>query len=508
MRKKIVSLFILFALMITSIVGCGNSEDGSNSGSGDITEIEVYGLTMVPIDEMQEVVDAINEISEKEIGVRIKYEVMDMGTYAGQMSLMFSSGEAGDLVLTTPIPVASFASMTAQNQLLDISDLLTEYAPELKETVGDIINGCKVGDAIYAVPTYRILNSENTLVMRTDILEELGLVEQAEAISSWSDYEAILKAVADGQSTLPENLRTTSLVANGDAGANVLTTERYMVDGDSFSDIYGFDSLGDTYKVVMVDESTDTVMNYYESDGYQEMIGMVNKWYNNGWVYRDAATSPDGGQTFIQNGVTFSYVSTGEMGSNAVREAAISMDLTEIKLADIPLQTGNAQKFSWGVPSTSEAPEAAVKFMNLMYTNADIENLLCYGIEGRDYELNDKGEAVKLDGALYSGSDFLYGNQFLAYPAKGQGSDFRETTLAAFKDAPLSKYYGCSIDTSGISNEITAVNSVLEQYNRGLQAGSLSLSQYDTFIKAMKDANVQKIIDEYQKQLDEWLAEQ
>lgn len=39
----------------------------------------------------------------------------------------------------------------------------------------------------------------------------------------------------------------------------------------------------------------------------------------------------------------------------------------------------------WVVPKTSTNPEAAMKFLELMYTDEDIINLLAIGIEGRDY---------------------------------------------------------------------------------------------------------------------------
>lgn len=40
---------------------------------------------------------------------------------------------------------------------------------------------------------------------------------------------------------------------------------------------------------------------------------------------------------------------------------------------------------SWMISSTTDVPEAAMKFLNLTYTDADVINLLIYGIEGRDY---------------------------------------------------------------------------------------------------------------------------
>ncbi len=39
--------------------------------------------------------------------------------------------------------------------------------------------------------------------------------------------------------------------------------------------------------------------------------------------------------------------------------------------------------------SNTDVPEAAMKFLNLTYTDADVINLLINGVEGRDYVLSD-----------------------------------------------------------------------------------------------------------------------
>jgi hypothetical protein len=126
----------------------------------------------------------------------------------------------------------------------------------------------------------------------------------------------------------------------------------------------------------------------------------------------------------MAHGVTFAYCCQSEFGVEQAKRNETGYEVLCIPYVDVPIQTGNGNSWAWGVPVTSEEPEAAVAFMNLMFTNKEIENLFVYGIEGRDYELNEDGEACLLpDTKEYQSADFYWGNQFIAYPAEGSGSE-------------------------------------------------------------------------------------
>ena len=518
--KKLMSLLVVGAMAVGLLAGCGSSEESESTetstassesseftGFDETVEISMYGLSFYGDDGLEEVVAAINEISEAEINVTINFTPMDVATYSEQIGLMMSGGESFDLVLATAIPVVSFSTMQSQNQLMDISEYLSVYAPETEEMMSDYLACTTVDGSIYGVPCYRIYNSSYYIVMRTDILDELGLTEEAEAIDSWSDYEAILQQVADAQDELPEEMQTNAVISNQDAQGTVLTGQYSDIATDDFSGNYGFETLSDTNKIIYVDEDGN-VGNYFATDDYAAMIERVHEWYEEGLVYKDAATSSDTGDTLMANGVTFSYVVTSEIGVEQSKATATGYDVTCVEIHSIPVQTSVGNQWAWCVPTTSENPEAAVAFMELMYTNSEIENLFVYGIEGRDYELNDEGEAVLLDDLSYQSSDFFFGNQFLAYPAEGSGGDFREVSLASLESAEISEYFGCTVNTDDISNELTALSNVLTKYEPGLESGTTDPSTIETMLEELEDAGMQTVLDFYQEQLDAWLAEQ
>lgn len=135
------------------------------------------------------------EITEAEINTHVTLEMLEMGSYEQQVNLMISSCETIDLMITMPTGAASFTTMTSQNQLMDLTDLLDEYAPRAVAAVGDFMAGTQVNGKTMALTTYKSFVSGIYINMRTDVLEDLGLVEAAQNMKSFSDYEAILEAV-------------------------------------------------------------------------------------------------------------------------------------------------------------------------------------------------------------------------------------------------------------------------------------------------------------------------
>ncbi len=521
--RKLWALLLAVSLVMTMMLGCGKEEvvsEDPTTGSPDkatptadagepeeeeMAEIEVVILSLGPSPQgAPEVEAAINEITEAEINTHVTLNYIDVGSYAQQTSLMISGNEKMDLMLTSPIQAASFSSMTAQNQLLPLDDLLKEYAPELLSTVGEYIEGTRYNGKIHGVPTFRALNSNAYLVMRADILNELGLMEKAKNLSSWTEYEEILSQVV-------EKTDLTGISQN-DGDGTVITLQNAWLDQDKFADNTGYDNLGDNYKLIAVDENTDKVFSYFGSDKYKATLERVRSWYEKGYVYKDAATSEEMGDNLIKNNVTFSICVNSEIGVEASRKGSTGYEVVAPVLLNEPISTGSCTKFTWAVPVTATEKEAAVKFMNLMYTRAEIANLLTWGIEGRDYVVVD-GQAQYPDGVdastvPYHTPDFLYGNQFLVYPWQGQGADFRTVAKADMDAAGASKYLGFTCDATGVSNELTALMNVIAEYKPALESGSVDLSVYEEFKNKMQAAGIEKVVNEYQTQLDAWLAGQ
>lgn len=514
--KRIYALLLVLVMTVTMLSACGKSEsskDEPNNGTNtagtaaptepveqeDMKEINVMAMSLGPMGEGKtEVEAAINAITEKEINTHVTLTFVEVGSYSQQLELAITGNEKVDLCLLTPIPGSSFNSLIAQNQLVALNDLLPQYAPEAVSTVGDVIKGTTVNGTIYAIPTYRDMASNAFIIARKDLLEGAGQLDSFNNMKTWSEYEAVMKAV-----TAKNDI---SGISNGDAQGTLITLGGLDTGSDNFAENFTFDTLGDQYKIIASD-ATGKVYDYFESESYKNSITRARKWYEEGLVYKDAATSKDTGDTLAKSNVTFSYVNMGEANVVANKTGATGHEVVVSKVAPYMLNTAATTKFCWGVPVCAKEKEAAAKFMNLMFTNAEVVNLLIYGIEGRDYVVKDGvanfPEGVTSETAKYHSNDFLWGNSFIAYPWASTANE-REEAKAIMDATPVSPFLGFTCDTSKVSNELTAIQNVVSEYEPGLESGTTD--NYDEFVKKLKDAGIDKVVAEYQAQLDAWKA--
>ncbi len=521
--KSLLALLLVLAMAVTMLAACGNSESTTDTGSDvssdtdtdtpdaedsedveeeDMAEINVMIMSLGPIGEgYKEVEEQINAITEEKINTHVTLNYVEAGSYAEQLSLAITGNEQIDLCLTTPIQTAGFSSMVAQNQLVPLNDLLPKYAPETLATVGDYIKGTTVNGNIYAVTTYRNLTSSAYIIMRKDLLESSGQLDAANNMATWTDYENILKVVTSQNDIAG--------VSGNDGDGTVITLQNAWLDTETLADSSVYDNLGDTYKIIAVD-GNGKVFNYFASEKYKAMLDRVRSWYEKGYVYKDSATTEEMGDNLIKANVTFSTVINSELGVEAAHKASTGYDLVAKKLVTNPVTTGSTTKFTWAVPVSAKEQEAAVKFLNLMYTDKDIANLLAWGVEGRDFEVVDGvakyPEGVDASTVSYHTADFLYGNQFLVYPWEGSPADLRDQAMAEMNAGGASSYLGFSCDTSTVANELTAIANVIGEYKAGLETGTLDSATYDEFLARLQAAGVDKVVESYQTQLDAWLA--
>lgn len=149
-----------------------------------------------------------------------------------------------------------------------------------------------------------------------------------------------------------------------------------------------------------------------------------------------------------------------------------------------------------------------MKFLNMMFSDERVVNLLSWGILGKDYSLNEDGSLSPLEDRGYINPLGMYGDQRLCYDTSGEE---KKDALAAFSEKAehiFPQYANFSFDSSGLIQELLEIEKVESQYVKLLEAGCVDLdTAYPEFIGKLYDAGLQHVIDEKQRQLDAFLAE-
>lgn len=99
------------------------------------------------------------------------------------------------------------------------------------------------------------------------------------------------------------------------------------------------------------------------------------------------------------------------------------------------------------------------------------------------------------------------GSQFNQFILEGASEDTLKVMKEDNQTAGRSKAFGFTFDSSTVKTQYTAVNNVIDQYLPGLRCGSLDPeTELSKFQQSLKDAGIDEIIAEKQKQLDAWSA--
>ena len=535
-RQKLLSAISAITILASIITGCGGNPESfadstdhandsaslqneskassSSGGNEEITEITVVLRTLGTVDESASdaVEEAVNEITRREINVAVDLMWVDSAKYETQVPMMITGNEKMDLMMFTPNPSTTYNTLMSQNQLMDITSYIDEYGPEIKNTLGDDLLAATSKDGhIYGVGNYGPLTFKSMLLVRRDLADEAGVTQQLESATTWAEIENALKAISQ-QSGMG--------LVNADINGTVLLANPALSAGENFSDGYVYDNLGDSANMFMANKETGKIECLYFNSDVQEVLRRTYDWYQEGLIYKDAGMAQDFGTTLLKNGVGCGLITTTEVGGEITAAASTGYDMIILNPVDenaSMITTGILTKFGFGIPVTALEPEAAIKFLNLLYTSdSGLGNLLAWGIEGRDYIINEDGladypEGVTSETVPYHIADFLYGSRMNVTPWAGNDPNLRQIQEESNRAAKVSPYLGFNLDNTGLEATLTACINVFEKYKTTILSGSCS-QDYDTYYQEFLDeltANgINDLVEAYQKQLDDWLSSQ
>ncbi len=499
MKQKIISVLLVAAMTASMLAGCGTndaensaSENGTenageqNAENKEVEKIKVYVPTSGKTDDIETVMEAVNEITIPEIGVEVEFKPYEFGQWFQQYSLFLSGTEDVDILAN----YGGYLNAVSQGAAYDLTDLIQEYGQDIIEMEGDYLKSGEINGTQYAIPIYAGYSWTMGIIYRKDVVEELGLTDKVAAVKSLEDWGAILEEV---KNVKPE--MTPFVTINGSQAPNFK---------------YGlWDDLGNYYGVLMNPGTSSEVTDLFETEEYAELCGIMNDWYKKGYTDKDIQTQTDAFQVLTKNDAAFSTVGQGDFNTAYYQSTTCGKDIGVILLGDSIARTYN--NVTYTVMSNTEHPEACMKFMNLWFSNKEVGSLISYGIEGVHYQLDDNGMGSYIDGQDASSCTYHMGasisniNRILWAT---ENPEYPELLVESNTNATKSVGLGFSFDTTNVTNEITELDNVCSKYQIGLESGALDPETYlPEFIAALKDAGIDTVIAEKQKQLDAFLAE-
>ena len=460
--------------------------------------VESLYFDAVPRD-IAEVEKAINAITIPEINVEVELYPLAFSDASTQVGLMISSGSQLDLVVNFR---PDFLSLVNKNMVLEISDLLDQYGQGIKETAADAIPGGYVGDKLYGIPSVEKYGNTYGLLIDKEVVDTVG----------WTKFEDLsVEELGQFLAKAHEAYPDTALIHLTGGGNSV----------DNFNMLYDVDYLGSgsgTGGIMGIGEGEgDEIVNVFATEEYAEFCKTMHEWYEAGYFNKDAATSMEAGQNAVTAGTAKGYFIQTELDMVPAQSAANGLEMVALNTRSQTLVMNNITSGTWSIPYNCKNPEAAMKFLNMMWTNEDIINLIYYGVEGLDYRYMEDGSGriTYLEGETPQTVGYhqwfgIYGNTPLRLVWDSLPADYKDQ-LEEFKnninESNQSKFMGYAFDPDPVKTEYAAVSDVISTYRTSLECGvtdpETTLPQ---FLKDLEAAGIDKIIEANQSALDAWKA--
>lgn len=485
---KRLSAILLAAVLAFGAAGCTDKADKQGDGSGDVPTLTWY-VPGDPQNDIAEINAAASKITREKIGADIELKFIDTGAYKERMSMNMASSTEFDLCFIGYL--YPYSDAVDMGGLLEIGDLLEKYAPELLKSMPSyFLEAATTENGIYAVPNQQITGFGTGVYIRKDLAEKYNV--DTSKINNFEDLEPFAQLIKDNEPELVPSVKLTSA---------------------SFIEKDGMDSkitsMAISSPTVWWDVEKEKAIPLYEMPGIKESVKKVNEWYKKGYIRQDVAINSDSG--------------LGDSYSRAGRYAIVTETNKPGVLSDIKTMTGYEYVEAFTTPPvmaynsplsttiavsrTSKHPEEAVKFINLVNTDKELYNIFCFGIEGKHYTCENNRVYQKENSGYAPSADWKFGNQFNAMLKEGQNDDDWEKTVELNNMAVKAPFMGIFFNTEDILTELAQISKVNEQYVTALMDTGVQDpdTYWDEYISAMKKAGIDKVIDHYQTQINDFM---
>lgn len=455
---------------------------------------EIVNLRYVFVGSPQKDTDAVQKdlsqlIQQKGVNATITLEVIDWGAYNERVTLMNTGGEPFDLVFTAPW-INNYYQNVANGTLRPLDDLLVQYAPGLWASMPPTTwDAARVGGKIYGVINQQIFPKLFGPVFRKDLAEKYQI--DVEGITSYEQLTPILQQIKDGEPDL-----------------------RYVFLGDNAShkEIWGYDPIDQAlgFPAVKFDDSSARVVNFFETPEAVAYATLAKTWREAGFTSIDELKKEEIDGLIKAGQVAVLMAEVIKPGVEQELANKYGQEWVGRALAPNYLTTGGVVATLTGIPTTSQHPETAMQFLELVNTDPEVYNLLAKGIEGTHWRFVDaKNRVIELipDSGYNPNTDWEFGNQFNAYYTDPAAVGNWERTKALNDAAKPSPILGFTFDRTPVETELAQLSEVFARALKPVYAGDGDVAANIAAGNAeLKAAGADVVIAEIQRQIDAWLA--
>lgn len=470
-KRKIGALLLTAALVASTLAGCGgdsntssntggsttadSSSSGGTSSSGDTAAAsgEVIELTFFNADANQDDpwTDPVAEAITAATGVKLKTSRPVGGNDESEsVALMIAEQNYPDIIFAK----GSAGNMIDAGAMMDMTDLIEEYGPNIKKLYGDEFEKLKQSaddPAIYQLSAYNVGGTR---------FKDAGNLQVQWAALKAKDYQ------------IPQSLDELEAMIKDFIAENPTTDEGLDRIGISLStaDWHWLITLGNPAGFIadgapdngqwIVTENNEGVYKF-RSDKEREYFRWLCRMYNEGILDPDFATQTH--EDYIAKIASGRVVCLMDkdwdyQDGEKVLKADGKYDLTYAGLPTCMdantkcpslMYQGLTTGTGVGITTTCKDPVAAIKFIDFLCSDEG-QVLTKWGIEGVNYFIDDEGHRYRTEEEIkYAQED----------------ADYSKNTGVGFHNYPFPSYGDGILDPTGSTYTTTSKDAVINEYN-------------------------------------------
>lgn len=502
-KRRISALLVSLCLVLfAAAAGCSNgkvdnaaSEKSGSSGTSTQAQGQSAPVNLLwyqigsPQADTDKVFKEVSKYTTEKINATVKMVQFDWGQYNQKMQVISQSGEEYDICFTCSW-ANDYRTNAVKGAFVELNGLLDQYGKDIKKAINPkFLEGAKINGKLYAVPVNKEVGAQPVWNVNVGVAEKYGInYKELKNVKDIAALEPYLKKVKEGgdNKLVPLNSDGTWLF-NAIAPFDFITSK--------FGIAFDIDNPGNSdYKVV----------NTIETPYAKTFAETMRKYYQAEYIRKDIVTKTDAseldktGNWFLG---AYHYAPLAEIGDSAGKGYKVDV----APMMKPYTSTGSTTGAMHAISVTSKKPEKAMMFLNLLNTDQKLRILVGAGIEGTHYTMENNRQIQTQEGKdKYSMPGFAIGNVFLTNLVKGDPDDKWQQYEKFNNDSVAMPALGFYPNTDAISNELAAINNVINEFDRAVFNGALDQQYLQKYITKMKDAGSDKVVAELQKQVDAW----
>lgn len=462
-KKKIIAVLIAAVLAAGSMAGCGSGEDSKDSGSssgseseggtdeGGVTTLTFYNADLTEDDPWT---DPVAEKLTEATGVKLDVD-HPVGEDKQKISLMIAEQNFPDMIYAK----GDAGSLIDAGALIDMTDLIEEYGPNIKKMYGDEFDKLKYSKddpSIYQLSSYQMggtkYEDSGTAQVQFDFLKE----NNYKVPESLDEFEQMLKDYLAAHPKTDDGMDTIGISLSASDWHWMITLGNpsgYIAEGAPDNGQW------------LIDENYNATYKF-TSPKIREYFKWLNKMYNEGILDPEFATQThDDYIAKISSGRVVALFDTlwdyqdGEKILKADKKLGktyCGIPLSMDKDTKVPtmmyqgLPTGQGV----GITTACENPEAAIKYLDYICSDEG-QVLVNWGIEGTNYKIDENGHRYREQEEI---------------TASKEDKNYKKTTGVGFHSYPFPAYGVGVTDSTGSTYTTDSKDTVIAEYNEEQRA--------------------------------------